>query len=935
MTEQPSDALPDEQKSSERFIQERDELRALLKAERERCRLLTEDNTRLKSVQTPQNEQIFCMLFEKMTEGFALGEPILDENGEAVDFRFIEVNRSFEKQSGLSRDVVGKPLKQALPRVKREWVEIYSEVALHGKTVRFENYNQDLDRHFDVCCYRPFQGHFAILFTDVTEYKKSEEKLQQTHGLLKGITEGTEEMIAAEDHKFRYLFFNDAYRREFKKLWGIDIEVGMSMVEALAPWPDEQQKARAMWARALNGETFQQTMNFGPSTAQTQIYNLRFNPILDASGQQIGAAHILRNISQEARMREELRESEEKFRTVFEQAAVGICRVNFSDARWIEFNDTFKNMLGYSRAELKKIPWPEITHPEDVDLDFIPFRKMAAGKLESYTVEKRFIHKEGHYVWSRLTLSLVRDAEGLPDYEIAIIEDINERKLAEQALRENEERLRIAVEGGDLGTWDLDLVNDAATRSLRHDEIWGYSELQPEWGYEIAMRQVIPEDRPTVEKALVRSEKTGLLSFEARVRWPDGSIHWVFLKGNVHFDDQGKSVRIVGVVADITERKQTEQALERVRDSYQQQLRLFRGITTSTPDHVFVFDPQGRFVYANRRLRELWGMEQSDVLGKTPLQLGYEQWQHDLHMREIAQVIETKRPIKGEVSFKNPLTGIFGVYEYIFTPVVGTGGEVESIAGISRDVTERVRHEEERERLIAEMEAANTELEGFTYSVSHDLRAPLRHMNSFSELLKKEAWPVLSEQSRSYLSIVMNASNRMSTMADELLRFSRMGSSALEETLVNINTIVSEIIDNYATDIHVRDIQWRISKLPRLLGDSVMLQLVFSNLIDNALKFTRNCAAAVIEIGCVLDDTECLLYIGDNGIGFDMRYYDKLFGLFQRLHTLEKIEGTGVGLANVARIVQRHGGRVWAEGKVDEGAVFYLAFPKEKMECDG
>ena len=172
-------------------------------------------------------------------------------------------------------------------------------------------------------------------------------------------------------------------------------------------------------------------------------------------------------------------------------------------------------------------------------------------------------------------------------------------------------------------------------------------------------------------------------------------------------------------------------------------------------------------------------------------------------------------------------------------------------------------------------------------------------------------------------------------MADELLRFSRMGSSALEETLVNINTIVSEIIDNYATDIHVRDIQWRISKLPRLLGDSVMLQLVFSNLIDNALKFTRNCAAAVIEIGCVLDDTECLLYIGDNGIGFDMRYYDKLFGLFQRLHTLEKIEGTGVGLANVARIVQRHGGRVWAEGKVDEGAVFYLAFPKEKMECDG
>lgn len=278
-------------------------------------------------------------------------------------------------------------------------------------------------------------------FVDLTERRRVEEDLRWAHGLIQGITQGTDDLIAAADGEFRYLFFNDAYRRDFQRLWGREVAVGTSMLEALAPWPGEQDKARALWQRALDGESFQATIPFGP-TGQKQVYDFRFNPVHDADGNRLGAAHILRNVTDEVRMQDALRRSEEKSRLVFERAAIGMARVSFQGARWIDVNDAFARMLGYTKDEMRGRPWPQITHPEDVDLDLVPFRRMAEGKLDHYAVEKRFIHKQGHHVWARLTLSLMRDARGEPDYEIAVIEDISERKRAETALRDALQQLR-------------------------------------------------------------------------------------------------------------------------------------------------------------------------------------------------------------------------------------------------------------------------------------------------------------------------------------------------------------------------------------------------------------------------------------------------------------------------------------------------------------
>ena len=228
----------------------------------------------------------------------------------------------------------------------------------------------------------------------------------------------------------------------------------------------------------------------------------------------------------------------------------------------------------------------------------------------------------------------------------------------------------------------------------------------------------------------------------------------------------------------------------------------------------------------------------------------------------------------------------------------------------------------------AQLESANTELEAFSYSVSHDLRAPLRHVTGFVELLNKRAPDALDDKSQHYLQVISESAQQMGRLIDDLLSFSRMGRVELSKTQVNMNQLVQEAIAILQQETQGRDILWRIEPLPDVSGDPALLKTVFTNLIANALKFSRTRPQAVIEIGQRAEADEIIFYVRDNGAGFDMKYVDKLFGLFQRLHRAEEFEGTGLGLANIRRIIHRHGGRTWAEGAIDQGATVYFSLPK-------
>ncbi|HZP92559.1 MAG TPA: response regulator [Burkholderiales bacterium] len=231
-----------------------------------------------------------------------------------------------------------------------------------------------------------------------------------------------------------------------------------------------------------------------------------------------------------------------------------------------------------------------------------------------------------------------------------------------------------------------------------------------------------------------------------------------------------------------------------------------------------------------------------------------------------------------------------------------------------------------RER-TAELEAANRELEAFSYSVSHDLRAPLRAVNGFSNILLEDYLAQLPAEAQRLLNQVSIHAGRMGQLIDDLLRFSRLSRQPLSPQPVNVAALVGEALEGFGTEREGRRIEIHVGPLPDAVGDPALLRQVFVNLLSNALKFTRQRDPAVIEVGCRQQDADRIYYVRDNGTGFDMQYADKLFGVFQRLHGDQQFEGTGVGLSIVQRIVARHGGRIWAEAQVDQGAVFYFTLP--------
>jgi light-regulated signal transduction histidine kinase (bacteriophytochrome)/HAMP domain-containing protein len=246
----------------------------------------------------------------------------------------------------------------------------------------------------------------------------------------------------------------------------------------------------------------------------------------------------------------------------------------------------------------------------------------------------------------------------------------------------------------------------------------------------------------------------------------------------------------------------------------------------------------------------------------------------------------------------------------------------EKISKLNADLEKRV-----IER-TAQLEASNRELEAFSYSVSHDLRAPLRHLDGFAQILATEPNIQNDERAQRYLKMITQSAKKMGMLIDDLLSFSRMGRKTMVCQNVDFNALLREVIAEFREEAQGREIEWSLADLPVVSGDAAMLRQVWANLISNALKYTRGRAPAKIEVGYREESGEQIFFVRDNGAGFEMKYAEKLFGVFQRLHSEESFEGTGIGLANVRRIISRHSGRTWAEGQLDKGAIFYFSLPK-------
>jgi PAS domain S-box-containing protein len=498
-------------------------------------------------------------------------------------------------------------------------------------------------------------------------------------------------------------------------------------------------------------------------------------------------------------------------------------------------------------------------------------------------------------------------------------QDVTERKKAEEKLR-FQATLLDAV--GDV-VIALDMEGRVLYWNRVAEEMYGWSS-EAAMGYRL-MEMVVPEslwERAEDIAALVREGRDWTGEFMVRHR--DGTTFPVEGTATPVFSEEGDCVGVIGVLRDISDRKEAEEAL---RESEQRFGNAFRDAAIG----MALVGTDGRFLQVNRSLRKILGYSEGELLEKTFQEITHPDdverdvvHLHQLRTGELETYQKEKRYFHKEGHVVQVLLSVSLVHD--------EKGKLLYFVSQIQDVTERKLAETELIRRTEELAHTNAELEQFTYSVSHDLRAPLRSVDGFSQVLLEDYAPGLDEEGQDYLRRVRAASQRMGELIDDLLELSRLNHSSVREETVDLGVLAKAFAEDLRQSQPDRQVEFVIEEGLVVQGDRRLLRVALNHLLDNAWKFTQNHPRAKIELGVRQGDGEPTYFVSDDGAGFDMAYAGKLFGPFQRLHSSTEFEGRGIGLAAVQRIIHRHGGRVWAEGVVGEGATFYFTLPHTRSD---
>jgi PAS domain S-box-containing protein len=644
---------------------------------------------------------------------------------------------------------------------------------------------------------------------------------------------------------------------------------------------------------------------------------------------------LAHNVTERKRAEKALQRSEARKGAILETALDAIISIDHKGVVQ-EWNPAAERIFGYSRKEalgkeMAALIIPQ-RHRESHRQGLAHYLETGEGRLLGRRVEMAAVRKDGSELPVELAIISV-PSNGTPMF-IGYVRDITERKQAEEALRRSEARKSAILETAIDAILSIDHEGKIQEWNPAAQKIFGYSRDRA-LGRPMDELIIPPSLREAYHDGLTNYLMTGVGSLlgrpiELTLRRADGEEFRAELAiSRVATEDPP---RCTALIRDITERKQAEAAL---RESEER----FRMLVEGVKDYaIYMLDTEGRVTTWNAGAERLEGYRAEEIIGKS-FSIFFTPEDLERRLPEMAlKKAEEDGQIRNE-GWRVRKDGSRFWTQGIITALRDETGKLCGFSKVAHDITQRKRSEEEIRQLneeleqrvterTAQLQAANQELEAFSYSVSHDLRAPLRHIVGYVEILQSEAGANLDESSRQHLQTISDSAKQLGNLIDALLAFSRMGRAEMRQQRFSLAALVEEARRELRREMEGRNIRWQIGDLPEVQGDPLMLRQVLVNLLSNALKYTRTRAQAKIEVGATDTEQETVVFVRDNGVGFDMQYADKLFGVFQRLHRPAEFEGTGIGLANVRRVVHRHGGRVWAEGSVDGGATFYFSIPK-------
>ena len=497
-----------------------------------------------------------------------------------------------------------------------------------------------------------------------------------------------------------------------------------------------------------------------------------------------------------------------------------------------------------------------------------------------------------------------------------------EHKRAEQALRESEERFRSLYNYTPVMMHSIDLTGKLVSVNDYWLKVLGY-ELDEVIGRKSVDFLTEASRRYAVEVTLPEFMKTGFArDVEYQMVRKNGEVIDVLLSATAEKDEAGEIIDTLAFIIDVTERKRAEKALRESEERY-------RDLYDNAPLAYFSVGQDGRIRMANTHATELLGYVRGDLDGRLVFDLYADTPDGKSKAKRIYQRFMKGEEPEGEELQMRKADGSLVWISLTVRAIRDEQGEILESRSMAVDITERRQAEAELQKYAEELTHSNADLESFSYSVSHDLRAPLRAIDGFSRILLEDYFDKLDAECRRLLNVIRSNTQNMGQLIDDLLVFSQLSRKEMQSTDIDMQALAQAVFQEIKSTAAERKVQLRINKLPPARGDRSMIRQVFVNLISNAIKFTKAKKTAVIEVGSKVEGNSSVYFVKDNGVGFEMQYVDKIFGVFQRLHTVEEFEGTGVGLALVQRIIRRHGGHVSAEGKVNKGATIYFTLPKK------